>query len=444
MTTHEKLKKYLEEIKKNDQHGKKINAFIQLRPEDQLLKEAKEIDAKIKSGKAGKLAGKIIGIKACINISGLKSNCASKTLDNYKATFDATVVKKIKDEDGIIIGVCNMDEFACGSSGETSVFGPTKNPMALELVPGGSSSGSAASVAAGFCDIALGTDTGGSVRNPSSHCGVVGLKPSYSSVSRYGLVDLGMSLDQIGPIGKSVNDVALIFDVIKGKDEFDSISKYSEELKLKNIDKAPKNITIGLLDFKISDSKIQDLINESVEKLARNNGWKIKKVKMDMIDLAVQTYYPIVYVEFFSGTRKFDGRRYGKKIEESCGPEVLRRILGGSEITKEEYGGRYYHRALKAKKLIEKEFEKTFKDVDCIISPTVPRLPHKIGEKISIEDMYSYDLLTVPANLAGICAISIPAGKINNVPVGMQIMCDKFQEQKMFQIAVAAEKLNTG
>src|SRR3989344_1446842 len=382
MTTHEKLKKYLEEIKKNDQHGKKINAFIQLRPEDQLLKEAKEIDAKIKSGKAGKLAGKIIGIKACINISGLKSNCASKTLDNYKATFDATVVKKIKDEDGIIIGVCNMDEFACGSSGETSVFGPTKNPMALELVPGGSSSGSAASVAAGFCDIALGTDTGGSVRNPSSHCGVVGLKPSYSSVSRYGLVDLGMSLDQIGPIGKSVNDVALIFDVIKGKDEFDSISKYSEELKLKNIDKAPKNITIGLLDFKISDSKIQDLINESVEKLARNNGWKIKKVKMDMIDLAVQTYYPIVYVEFFSGTRKFDGRRYGKKIEESCWPEVLMRILGGSEITKEEYGGRYYHRALKAKKLIEKEFEKTFKDVDCIISPTVPRLPHKIGEKM--------------------------------------------------------------
>lgn len=451
MSIVQKLQTYLKEIEKNDEKGKKINAFLELNPN--ALAEAKAIDAKIQrlsqvrstssklGQRKGKLAGKIIAVKANINVKGLHASCASKTLENYKATYDADVIKKIKDEDGLIIGITNMDEFASGSSGETSAFGPTRNPKNLELIPGGSSSGSAAAVSAGFCDMALGSDTGGSIRNPASHCGVVGIKPSYGSVSRNGLIDLSMSLDQIGPIAKNVEDAALILEIIKGRSENDSISEESEDLDFKEIAKIPKNIIVGILDFKISDKKISDLIDKKIESAAKKYGWKTKKISVNYIDLAIEAYYPLVYVEFFSGTRRFDGRRYGKKIDEVAGPEVMRRLLGGAEISKAEYHGRYYHLALKAKKLIEEEFAKKFKEVDCIISPTVPRLPHKIGEKISVEDMYGYDALTIPANLAGNCAISIPAGEINKIPVGIQIMCDKFQEQKMLQIANAFEKL---
>ena len=434
----DKLKHYLKEIEKNDKSGKKINAFLELNPN--AIEEAKKIDEKIKLGKAGKLAGQIIGVKSNINVLGLTASCASRTLDNYKSTYDATVIKKIKNEDGLIIGMTNCDEFASGSSGETSVFGPTKNPVNLELIPGGSSSGSAACVAADFCDMALGSDTGGSIRNPASHCGIVGLKPSYSRASRYGLIDLAMSFDQIGPLAKNVNDAALLFDVIKGGDENDAIS-IDKDFNLKEIEKVPKNITIGILDFDVGDEKIYELINNKIIKSAKKYGWIIKKIKLNHIDLAIATYYPIVYVEFFSGTRKFDGRRYGKKIEDVAGPEVLRRVLGGREISKAEYGGRYYTKALQTKKLIEKEFSKAFVKVDAIISPTVPILPHKIGKKISAPEMYAYDALTIPSNLAGNCAISFPAGKINDIPVGMQIICDKFEEEKLFKIARAIENI---
>tara|TARA_Y100000310_G_scaffold138285_1_gene137171 strand:- start:5929 stop:7245 length:1317 start_codon:yes stop_codon:yes gene_type:complete len=433
----QKLKNYLSEIKKNDKNGNKINAFLQLNPN--ALEEAKKIDSKKNKGK---LAGKIIAVKAIINVKGLNASCASKTLEDYKATYDATVIKKIKNEDGLIIGITNCDEFASGSSGETSAFGPTKNPQKLELVPGGSSSGSAAAISAGFCDISLGSDTGGSIRVPASHCEVVGIKPTYSSVSRYGLIDLSMSLDQIGPLAKNVIDASLLLSVISGKDENDSITQSSEKLNLKEIEKTPKNITIGILDFEVKDKRIQKIIDEKIKIAAEKYKWKIKKIKLNYIDLAIETYYPLVYVEFFSGTRRFDGRKYGKKIEDSCGPEVLRRILGGSEISKAEYHGRYYYQTLKIKKLIEEEFEKSFKKFDCIISPTVPKLPHKIGEKISVEEMYDYDALTVPSNLSGNCAISIPCGEINKIPVGMQIICDKFQEQKLLQIARSFEKLS--
>ncbi len=439
MTTVEKLKTYLEEINKNDKQGKKINAFLHLQDEKELLREAGEIDKKIKSGRAGKLAGKIIAVKSNINVKGLIASCASHVLEDYKASYDATAIGKIKKEDGLIIGMTNMDEFASGSSGETSAFGPIKNPVNLDLIPGGSSSGSAASVAAGFCDLALGSDTGGSIRNPASHCGVVGIKPTYSSVSRYGLIDLSMSLDQIGTFAKNVSDAGLLLSVIKGKDNRDSISQESKEIDLNEIEKT-SNFTIGILNFELKDKKIQNLILSRIKEAAKRYNWKTENITIKGIDLAIETYYPLVYVEFFSGTRKFDGRRYGRKIEDAAGEEVLRRILGGSEISREEYGGRYYHRALKIKKLIEKEFSDVFKKVDCIISATVPKLPHKIGTKISVREMYEYDALTAPSNLAGNCAISLPAGKIDGVPVGMQIMCDKFQEQKMLQIARLFEK----
>jgi len=442
MTTLSKLQGYLAEINKNDKHGKKINAFLHVRNEKELLKEAEEIDRKIKSGKAGRLAGKIIAIKSNINVKGEIASCASKTLEDYRAPYDATVIEKIHDEDGLIIGMANMDEFACGSSGETSAFGAIKNPRNLELIPGGSSSGSAASVAAGFCDMSLGSDTGGSIRNPASHCGVVGIKPTYSSVSRYGLIDLSMSLDQIGSLAKNVSDAGLLLDVIKGKDERDSISEHSEKINFNEIEKIPKNLTIGLLDFEIRDKRIQEIVKRKVEEIAKEHKWKIKNVKIKNIDLAIETYYPLVYVEFFSATRRFDGRRYGKKIEDVAGQEVLRRILGGSEISKAEYGGRYYHQALKIKDLIEKEFSDIFKNVDCIISATVPKLPHKIGTKISVNEMYEYDALTAPSNLAGNCSISIPIDELTNIPIGMQITCDKFEEQKMLQIARAFEKFS--
>ena len=432
MNTQEKLKQYLAKIKKED---KVINAFLELRDEKELIEEAKIIDDKIAKKKAGKLAGKIIGVKANICVKGLHASCASKTLGNYKAPYDATVVKKIKDADGLIIGMLNMDEFASGSSGETSAFGPTRNPVNTNLVPGGSSSGPAAAVAAGFCDLTLGSDTGGSIRNPASHCGVVGLKPTYSSVSRYGLIDLAMSTDVIGPLGNSVADVKLLFDVIKGKDDCDSISQEQKSSKL------GKEIVVGVLDYgslKV-DKRIKELIDKKLGELVKENNWKIKKIKLDYLDLAIETYYPIVYVEAFSGTRKLDGRRYGKKIENSCGPEFLRRILGGSEITKAEYGGRYYYKALKVKKLIEEEFEKVFSKVDCLISPVVPKLPHKIGSHISVEDMYAYDAFTIPSSLAGNCAISVPVGRIDGVPVGMQIACDRFEDDKLLEIASIVE-----
>lgn len=435
----DKLKKYLKEIEKNDKKGKKINAFLQLN--SNVLQEAKIIDNKIIKGEYGKLAGKIIAVKANINVNGLYASCASRVLENYKAPYDASVIKKIKKEGGLIIGITNCDEFACGSSGETSAFGATKNPIMSDLIPGGSSSGSAAAVSADFCDMALGSDTGGSLRNPASHCGVVGVKPSYASVSRYGLIDLSMSFDQIGPVAKNVSDAGLLLSVIREKDENDSISQECNKINLNNIEKVPKNITLGILDFKIRDSRLQSLVDEMVESAVKSYGWKIKRIRIPYFELAIETYYPIVYVEFFSSTRKFDGRRFGRKIEEMCGPEVLRRILGGGEISKAEHTERYYHQALKVRRLIQNEFAKAFKNVDCIISPTVPRLPHKIGEKISVEDMYGYDALTIPSNLAGNCAISIPVGNINSAPVGMQIMCDRFQDEKMLQIARSFEKL---
>ena len=419
------LKKYLDNIKKNN---KSINAIL-------------EINKNAKSSGKGVLSGKAIAVKANINVKGLKASCASKVLEDYISTYDAEVISRVKAEGGVIIGMTNMDEFACGGSGETSAFGPTKNPVDKKLITGGSSSGSAAAVAADFCDMALGSDTGGSIRNPASHCGIVGVKPTYSSVSRYGLIDLSMSLDQIGPLAKNVSDAALLLSVIQGKDDKDSISQESKPINLKKIEQVPKNITVGLLDFEISDKEIQKLIDAKVAEVSKKYGWKVKKVKIPNLDLAIATYYPLVYVEFFSGTRKFDGRRYGQKIEDAAGPEVLRRVLGGSEITKAEYAGRYYHLALKARKLIADELSKAFKGIDCIISPTIPRLPHKIGENISIKDMYSYDALTIPANLAGNCALSFPVGVVNGVPVGMQIMCDRFEDEKMLQIARSIEKL---
>ncbi len=431
MKVEDKVKGYLAKIKK--ENGK-INAFLSLN--ESVLEDARRVDAKKKKGR---LYGYVFGVKSNINVLGLIANCASKTLVDYRATFDATVIKKIKEEDGVIIGMLNMDEFAAGSSGESSAFGACQNPLAFGKIPGGSSSGSAAAVAAGFCDVSLGSDTGGSIRNPASHCGVVGVKPSYGLVSRYGLIDLSMSLDQIGPLARNVSDAALVLDVIRGKDEKDTITFESEKIKLSKTGK----IKIGVVRVKGVEPRIQELVDSKVEEMKKKFGWSVREIEIKGIELAVQTYYPLVYVEFFSATRRFDGRKYGKKIEESCGEEVLRRILGGSEISKAEFSGRYYDKALRVKELISGEFEKAFGKVDCIIMPTVPSLPWDVGQgaKMRVEEIYAADALTCPVNVAGACAVSIPAGFVEDIPVGMQIVCGKWQDSKMLSIAREIEGL---
>ena len=427
----DKVQSYLDKINKENP---KLNIFLHLN--SHALQEAKALD---KKPKKGRLYGYVFGIKSNINVQGLPANCASKTLENYIAPYDATVIEKIKSEDGLIIGMLNCDEFACGSSGESSAFGPTQNPAAPGKIPGGSSSGSAAAIAAGFCDIALGSDTGGSIRNPASHCGVIGLKPSYGLVSRYGLIDLSMSLDQIGPLAKSIDEIALVLDVIKGQDKNDTTTLKSEPIKLET----PKKLTLGILKLRGVDKNIQTLIDKKVKEAVKKYKWQTKEINIKHINLAVQTYYPLVYVEFFSGTRRFDGRRYGKKIEDSCGPEVLRRILGGSLITKAEYRGRYYQKALEMKEVIKEEFESAFKSVDAIILPTTPSLPWNIGQgaKMSPEEIYASDALTIPANLAEITALSMPAGQVSKIPVGLQIYCAKGAESKLLSIAKEFEKL---
>lgn len=431
----EKTKKYLDKIKK--ENGK-YKAFLHVN--ENAIEDARKIDEKVKrTGKKGRLYGYVIGVKSNINVLGMIANCASKVLDNYVATYDATVIEKIKLEDGVIIGMLNMDEFAAGGSGENSAFGCAVNPAAPDRIPGGSSSGSAVAVAAGLCDMALGSDTGGSIRNPASNCGIVGVKPSYGLVSRYGLIDLSMSLDTIGTLGKNVEDCALLLNVIKGKDERDTVTFASEEIKIQDMRKTK----VGILKIKNVDKKIQKIIDSRVEETKKKYGWDVKEVEIKSVDLAVETYYPLVYSEFFSGTRRFDGRRYGHKIEEYCGKEVLRRILGGSEITKAEHAGDYYKKALAVKELIKEEFEEVLKKFDVIILPTVPSLPWKVGEgnKMKVEEVYAFDACTAPASLAGICAISIPAGEIEGIPVGLQVFSGKGQEGKMLSVARMIEKI---
>ncbi len=423
LSAEKNIKNFINKIKTKNS---KINAVLHLNPN--AIAQAREIDKKIKTGKAGKFAGLGVIVKSNINVKGLICNCASKTLKNYKATYNATVIEKILKQDAIVIGMANMDEFACGSSGETSAFGICKNPKALDRVPGGSSSGSASAVSAGFCDFALGSDTGGSIRNPASHCGVVGMKPSYGAVSRYGLIDLSMSLDQIGPLADSVEDCEIVYNIIKGKDEKDAVSiDYKSE-------KTKAKIKIGIPKIS-ADKRIWNLVLNKINKICKAKKWSKNEIQLKHIDLGVQTYYLINYVEFFSGTRRFDGRKYGFKIEDVCGEEVLRRILGGSEISKAEFAGKYYRRALKAKKIIKNEFAKAFQRVDIIVMPVVPRLPHKLGAKVSVEDMYNYDALTVLANLAEIPAISVPCGRIDGVPVGLQIMAKRGNDDFLLKVA---------
>lgn len=440
LTAEQNIKQFLEKIKKQN---KDLNAFLYV-AEKEALQQAKEVDKKLKAKRAGRLAGLAIAVKSNINVIGMPISCASKTLENYYGTFDADVIQKIKAEDGIIIGIVNNDEFACGISGETSAFGPTKNPKAPSVVPGGSSSGSAVAVAAQLCDLALGSDTGGSIRNPASHCGIVGIKPSYGRVSRYGLIDLSMSLDQIGPLSPDVYGAALVMEIISGRSDADPTT-FDEKVPAYTHFKSLKTIKIGLSDdFKklCTNKELYALIESTAKAIAKKINATIKDVSLKYTDLGVQTYYPIVYTEFFSATRRFDGRRYGKRIEDAAGEEVLRRLLGGREISRAEHAGQYYRKALATKNLIKKDFDNAFKEVDLIITPTTPDLPHRLGTKITPEQAYAMDAFTIPPNLAGISAGVVPIGTLNGIPVGMHVIAPAFKEDVLFNFLKVVEEYN--
>lgn len=433
----ERVEQTLERIKKLD---KKINAFIELNPN--ALAEAEAIDLKLKRGeKVGKLAGLTIGVKSNINVKGLRATCASRTLEEYVSPYDAEVIKRIRGAGGIIIGMNNMDEFACGSSGETSAFGPTDNPAAPGRIPGGSSSGGAAAISAGMCDLCLGTDTGGSIRNPASHCGVVGLKPTYGLVPRQGLIDLGMSLDQIGPISPDVCGAALLLESIAGRNPNECVMLDVEGFEYTSgLTGEIEGMRIGVSQkfAELTDPAIIHVIDSAVERL-RDLGAEILEVELPNLEKGLSAYYLIVSVEFFSATRKFDGRKYGKRIEDVCGEEVLRRILRGSYISRKEYRGKYYQRALQVRTVIRQELMRALEKVDVIVGPTVPKLPHKIGERISVSDMYAYDYLTVPANLAGICGGVIKAGEVGGIPVGLQVQGKVLGELDVLRVMRALE-----
>ncbi|OQX21561.1 MAG: glutaminyl-tRNA synthase (glutamine-hydrolyzing) subunit A [Candidatus Altiarchaeales archaeon A3] len=430
----------ISEIKEKD---KKINAFIAFNEKFKSEEERQKGNLTNK----GKLEGLKIGVKSNMNVIGLKITCASKTLENYLSFYDATVVERVKQNHGLIVGMTNMDEFACGSSGETSYFGATQNPSALGHIPGGSSSGSAAAVAAGFVDCALGSDTGGSIRNPASHCGIVGFKPTYGVVSRYGLIDLAMSLDQIGPMAKDVQTASLLLEVIAGQDGKDATCLNLDKNFCnfyKNLDGNLKNLKFGYakeFDELISDAGIKNVIHKGIDKIS-SAGCEIVDVSLPDLNIALPTYYLNVYVEFFSATRKLDGRRYGYKIEDVCGEEVLRRIILGKFISQKENAERYYRKAIMARTLLKKEISEIFKNIDVLLSPTVPKLPHKIGEKISDPRvMYAYDIFTVLANLAGIPAGVVPAGKVDGIPTGLQFMGKALNDQKVLNAMYGFENL---
>ncbi len=437
----------------------KINAYVTL-VEEEALKKAKEIDRKISEGKpVGKLAGASIAIKDAICTKGIPTTCSSRMLENFVPPYDAEVIERIKREDGIIIGKTNMDEFAMGSSTETSYFGPTRNPWDIQRVPGGSSGGSAACITTDEATLSLGTDTGGSIRCPASYCSVVGLKPTYGLVSRYGLIAYANSLEQIGPMAKDVTDCALFLTVIAGHDSKDGTS----------VNAVPKDYTEFLKDnvegFKIGVPKefLGEGTNDDVEKQVWKGIHKLEELgatyeetSLPSLEHSLATYYIIAMSEASSNLARFDGLRYGYRIDKDegdwatvysqnrrigFGAEVRRRIILGTYALSTGYYNKYYLKALKVRTLIRNNFKEAFKKYDIIIGPTMPFPPFKIGEKIQDPlALYMSDVDTVSTNLAGLPAISIPCGFTNGLPIGMQIMAPPLREDLVLQTAYTFEQ----
>ena len=445
--------------KRIEEKEDEVQAFVTTLPKE-AVEEAKEIDEKItKNEISGNFAGIPIGIKDNMCTKGIKTTCSSKMLENFVAPYDATVIEKLKDENMIIMGKLNMDEFAMGGSTEYSYFKKTKNPWNLNKVPGGSSGGSAAAVAAGLVPWALGSDTGGSIRQPASLCGVVGLKPTYGLVSRYGLVAFASSLDQIGPITKDVYDSCLLLNLIAGHDEKDTTSA---DIEKKDYTKALKNDVKGL---KIGvpkeffgegiNSEVKECLEKAIETY-KELGAQIEEFSLDIAQYSLATYYIIACAEASSNLGRFDGIRYGyraknvkslkelyrKSRSEGFGAEVKRRIILGTYVLSSGYYDAYYKKAQQVRTLVMKEFNDAFEKYDVILTPTSPTVAFDIGSKTTNPlEMYLSDICTVSVNIAGLPGISIPCGvDSQGMPIGMQLIGNKFCEETILNAAYTFEQ----
>lgn len=429
----------LDQIKK---YNKDLNAFITVTEKD-ALEQARKADELISNGQDLPFLGIPIALKDLFSTKGIKTTAGSKVLEDYLSPYDATVVKKLKDAGAVIIGKTNLDAWAHGSSGENSDFGPTKNPWNKEYVPGGSSSGSAVSVASDMCLAATGTDTGGSIRLPASFNNVVGLKPTYGRVSRYGIIAMASSLDSIGHFTKTVEDSALFFNVTAGKDPMDATTSKKEVPNyLNSLSKGIKGVRIGIASqysFAGIDEDLKTLLNNAGKQLSKL-GANVDFVPLKNTQYATACYYIIQPSEVSSNLARYDGVRFGNG-REAFSDEAKRRIMLGTFTLSSGYYDAYYKKAMQARTLIKKDFDDAWKKYDAIISLVSPTPPWKLGEKINDPiKMYMSDVLTVTANLAGIPGLSLPAGFINGLPVGIQILGPQFSEERLFQIGDAFEK----
>ena len=446
-----------------DERERDINAYVTM-DREQALKAAAAVQEKIEKGELnGVLAGVPVAVKDNLCTEGMRTTCSSKILENFVPTFSAEAVVNLEKAGAVGIGKTNMDEFAMGSTTETSAYGVTRNPWNTDHVPGGSSGGSAAAVAAGECYFALGSDTGGSIRQPASFCGVVGLKPTYGTVSRYGLVAYGSSLDQIGPLTKNVADCAAVLEVIASHDVKDATSiNRKEENKDTDFTAAlvddVKGMKIGIpRDYfgEGLDSEVKDAVLAAAKQLAAK-GAVVEEFDLSLVAYAIPAYYTIAAAEASSNLERFDGIKYGyraasfeglhdmykKTRSEGFGAEVKRRIMLGSFVLSSGYYDAYYLKALKVKAMIKNAFDDAFAKYDLILGPVAPTTAPKLGESLSDPlKMYLGDIYTISVNLAGLPAISLPCGKDSKgLPIGLQLIADSFQEKKLIQAAYTYEK----
>jgi len=453
LTVEEFISKTLERIKKTDG---KLHAFLSVN--EKAIEQAKKIDKKIQTHEnVGSCFGMPISIKDNMCVKGTKTTCASKVLEDFTAPYDATVVSKLKLKDAIIIGKTNLDEFAMGLSTEFSAFGPSRNPWNTDYVPGGSSGGSAVSVSSHQCIASLGSDTGGSVRNPASFCSIVGFKPTYGLVSRYGLISYSNSIEQIGPMTRTVKDTAFLLNIISGKDPNDNTTVDNKgEDYLKDIDAGVEGKTIGIISQMVKGvaKEVSSATNKAISQFEKL-GARIEEVSIDMVDYSVASYYTITSTEAGSNLARYDNIRYGfdfdlegyefnsyiSKARKNFGPEVTRRMIIGGFVPSAGHAGKYFLKALKVKNKLTAEINDAFKKVDLLVSPTVPILPFRFGEKIDDPvALFLIDFNTVTANLTGRPAISVPYEFANGLPIGIQILANPMQDKLVLQAAYALEK----
>lgn len=455
VTAVEATEAVLAEIEKKEAE---LNCYVTVDKDGALL-QAKAVQEKIKAGElTGPLAGVPVAIKDNMCTKGMLTTCSSKILGNFIPTYSSEAVINLQNAGAIIIGKTNMDEFAMGSTTETSAFGATKNPWNTDHVPGGSSGGSAAAVAAEECFFALGSDTGGSIRQPASYCGVVGMKPTYGTVSRYGLIAYGSSLDQIGPLAKDVTDCATILEVIASHDLKDSTSVKTDTDFTKGLVDDVKGMKIGIPKTYFGEGLDADVKEKvlAAAKVLEEKGAILEEFDLDLVDYAIPTYYTIADAEASSNLERFDGVKYGFRAEDceelhqmykrsrsqGFGPEVKRRIMLGSFVLSSGYYDAYYLKALKVKALIKKSFDEAFAKYDMILGPCAPTTAPKIGSSLSDPmKMYLGDIYTISVNLAGLPGISVPCGvDKNGLPIGLQLIGDCFQEKKLIQAAYTYEQ----